>query len=158
LFHEITEFPVFRLVFLIGIDGGEGFTFPSDERTGVKNRRPSDERKSALPAARNWTSFNHLDKVTQDFDTQAMSKKSSNPVALGGERKSAGRNGGRRNPGHPLSSLTARKSIGGAASLRRELTIKDLVWTREEAMQVRAQLATFAPDWDDPAMDIYNEV
>jgi len=47
--------------------------------------------------------------------------------------------------------------ITGAARKITKLTIRDLGWTKEEAMRVRAQLATFAPDWDDPAVDIYNE-
>jgi len=38
-----------------------------------------------------------------------------------------------------------------------KLTIRDLGWTRERAREVRAKLATFAVDWDDPSMDIYNE-
>jgi hypothetical protein len=37
------------------------------------------------------------------------------------------------------------------------LTIRDLGWTREHAREVRAKLATFAVDWDDPSMDIYDE-
>ena len=37
------------------------------------------------------------------------------------------------------------------------LTIYDLGWTREEAARARAQMASFSADWDDPAMDIYNE-
>jgi len=39
----------------------------------------------------------------------------------------------------------------------KKLTIRDLGWTRERAREVRAKLATFAMDWDDPSMDIYNE-
>lgn len=38
-----------------------------------------------------------------------------------------------------------------------KLTIRDLGWTRERAREVRAKLAAFAADWDDPCMDIYNE-
>ncbi len=40
---------------------------------------------------------------------------------------------------------------------KNNLTIRDLGWTRERAREVRAKLATFALDWDDPSMDIYNE-
>jgi hypothetical protein len=36
----------------------------------------------------------------------------------------------------------------------KKLTIRDLGWTREHAREVRAKLATFARDWDDPSMDI----
>lgn len=39
----------------------------------------------------------------------------------------------------------------------KKLTIRDLGWTRQQAREVRAKLATFAVDWDDPSMDIYNE-
>jgi hypothetical protein len=38
----------------------------------------------------------------------------------------------------------------------KRLTIRDLGWTREHAREVRAKLATFAVDWDDRSMDIYN--
>ena len=37
-----------------------------------------------------------------------------------------------------------------------QLTIEDLGWTPEYAQVVRARLASFAEDWDDPAMDVYN--
>ena len=37
----------------------------------------------------------------------------------------------------------------------KKLTIRDLVWTRKQAREVRAKLATLAMDWDDPSMDIY---
>jgi len=40
---------------------------------------------------------------------------------------------------------------------KNKLTIRDLGWTRERAGEVRAKLGTFAVDWDDPRMDIYNE-
>jgi hypothetical protein len=40
---------------------------------------------------------------------------------------------------------------------KNRLTIRDLGWTRERAREVRAKLGTFAADWDDPSMDIYNE-
>jgi hypothetical protein len=37
------------------------------------------------------------------------------------------------------------------------LTPKDLGWTREQTREVRAKLSAFAPDWDDPSMDVYDE-
>jgi hypothetical protein len=36
------------------------------------------------------------------------------------------------------------------------LTIADLGWSPEKAAAVRAQLASFVEDWDDPRMDVYN--
>ena len=33
----------------------------------------------------------------------------------------------------------------------------DRLWSRAEASKMRAQMASFAVDWDDPAMDIYND-
>jgi hypothetical protein len=39
----------------------------------------------------------------------------------------------------------------------KKLTIRDLGWTRGHAREARAKLATFAMDWDDCSMDIYNE-
>ena len=54
-------------------------------------------------------------------------------------------------------AATPRKPRRGLARSTKRLTIHDLGWTRERAREVRAKLATFAVDWDDPAMDIYNE-
>lgn len=50
-----------------------------------------------------------------------------------------------------------RKHAKTALPAEPKLTIRDLGWTRERAREVRAKLATFAVDWDDPRMDIYNE-
>ena len=52
---------------------------------------------------------------------------------------------------------TPPKHAKAALPAERKLTIRDLGWTRERAREVRAKLATFAVDWDDPGMDIYNE-
>ena len=41
---------------------------------------------------------------------------------------------------------------------KNKLTIRDLGWTRERAREVRAKLTTFAADWDDASMDVYNEL
>lgn len=38
------------------------------------------------------------------------------------------------------------------------LTIHDLGWTKEQAAEVRALFACIAEDWDDPEMDIYNDL
>jgi hypothetical protein len=54
------------------------------------------------------------------------------------------------------SSVTEKKAKRSPRRGKR-LTIRDLGWTREHAREVRAKLATFAADWDDPSMDIYNE-
>jgi len=59
---------------------------------------------------------------------------------------------GRKQP----ASATGKKSKRSPWKDKR-LTIRDLGWTREHAREVRAKLATFAVDWDDPSMDIYNE-
>ena len=53
------------------------------------------------------------------------------------------------------ASATGKKIQRGPLTGKR-LTIRDLGWTREHAREVRAKLATFAVDWDDPSMDIYN--
>ncbi len=50
-----------------------------------------------------------------------------------------------------------RKSAKSVPLANNKLTIRDLAWTRERAREVRAKLAAFAVDWDDPSMDIYNE-
>jgi hypothetical protein len=38
------------------------------------------------------------------------------------------------------------------------LTITDLGWSVTKATVIRERLAAFAEDWDDPRMDIYNEL
>jgi len=38
------------------------------------------------------------------------------------------------------------------------LTIASLGWTKEKAARVRAEFGVFADGWDDPEMDIYNEM
>jgi len=50
-----------------------------------------------------------------------------------------------------------RKHTKSFPQTEHKLTIRDLKWTRERAREVRAKLATFAVDWDDPSMDVYNE-
>jgi hypothetical protein len=50
-----------------------------------------------------------------------------------------------------------RKHAKRVALAKNKLTIRDLGWTRERAREVRAKLATFALDWDDASMDVYNE-
>ena len=54
-------------------------------------------------------------------------------------------------------STMPRKHAKRVALTKNKLTIRDLGWTRERAREVRAKLATFAVDWDDPSMDVYNE-
>jgi hypothetical protein len=54
-------------------------------------------------------------------------------------------------------SAVPRKRGKGIHRACKRLTIRDLGWTRAYAREVRAGLATFAIDWDDPSMDIYNE-
>lgn len=36
------------------------------------------------------------------------------------------------------------------------LSLEQAGWTQEEAAQIRAHLGSFAEDWDDPAMDVYD--
>jgi hypothetical protein len=50
-----------------------------------------------------------------------------------------------------------RKHAKRVALTKNKLTIRDLGWTRERAREVRAKLTTFATDWDDASMDVYNE-
>ena len=40
---------------------------------------------------------------------------------------------------------------------KKSRTIYDLGWTYEKAVRIRAQLASFASDWDDPGMDVYDD-
>ncbi len=43
------------------------------------------------------------------------------------------------------------------SEVRKRVTIENLGWTQERARNVRARLASFAKDWDDPSMDVYDE-
>jgi|GEM_PF-4513576 len=43
-------------------------------------------------------------------------------------------------------------------SPKKSLTIDDLGWTKEQAIAVRGLFGSFAEDWDDPAMDVYNDL
>lgn len=42
------------------------------------------------------------------------------------------------------------------SSLKTPLRIEQLGWTRADAADVRARLQSFADDWDDPEMDVYD--
>jgi hypothetical protein len=55
------------------------------------------------------------------------------------------------------STAMPRKHAKRLPLTKNQLAIRDLGWTRERAKEVRAKLATFTADWDDPSMDIYNE-
>ena len=41
---------------------------------------------------------------------------------------------------------------------RKGFTLEELGWTMEQAIQARGHLASFAADWDDPSMDVYDDV
>ena len=53
--------------------------------------------------------------------------------------------------------IDPRKNVRTVEEARKPLSIADLGWTQEHAAHVRARLSSFAEDWDDPEMDIYNE-
>jgi hypothetical protein len=54
--------------------------------------------------------------------------------------------------------IATRRSVAPSKNGRRQpLTLRDIGWTREEARRVRAKFASFAEDWDDPRMDVYDE-
>lgn len=69
----------------------------------------------------------------------------------------AARRNGRKGEGSQPAARRAATPRDGVPPAAPPLTIYDLGWTREEAARVRAQMASFSADWDDPAMDIYNE-
>jgi hypothetical protein len=69
----------------------------------------------------------------------------------------AARRNGRKAQGSQPDAPRAVRPGGGVQPAAEPLTIYDLGWTREEAARARAQMASFSADWDDPAMDIYNE-
>lgn len=63
----------------------------------------------------------------------------------------------------PVKALTGRrltarprKPFKNVARAAKKLTIRDLGWTRERAREVRAKLATFALDRDNPRINVYN--
>lgn len=55
-------------------------------------------------------------------------------------------------------STDSREALTISRQRRSLLTISDLGWTRDQALAIRGQLASFAEDWDDPAMDVYDEL
>ena len=57
----------------------------------------------------------------------------------------------------PLTT-DSRDALTISRQRRSLLTISDLGWTRDQALAIRGQLASFAEDWDDPAMDVYDEL
>ena len=63
----------------------------------------------------------------------------------------------RQSPEWEAACSPAKKTYETLPLTKKKLTIRDLGWTRERAREVRAKLASFAADWDDPRMDIYNE-
>lgn len=50
----------------------------------------------------------------------------------------------------------ARENIPGSETGHPIRYIADLGWTPEHAAQLRWRLRTFADDWDDPEMDVYD--
>ena len=69
----------------------------------------------------------------------------------------AARRNGRKAQGPQPDARGAAMPDDGVRPAAEPLTIYDLGWTHEGAARVRAQMASFSADWDDPAMDIYNE-
>ena len=53
-------------------------------------------------------------------------------------------------------AITADRKRPVLTAAGESLTIKDLGWTQEQAAEIRARLASFAEDWDDPIMDVYD--
>jgi len=41
---------------------------------------------------------------------------------------------------------------------KKSLTIDDLGWTKEQAMAIRGMFGSIAADWDDPSMDVYDDL
>ncbi len=60
-------------------------------------------------------------------------------------------------PPGPAKLLLVVQPESGLAE-QKALTIEDLGWTEAKAAEVRGQLASFIEDWDDPRMDIYNDL
>ena len=54
------------------------------------------------------------------------------------------------------SEKTTRKRTIKAAKPKKVLTLAEIGWTKKKAVEVRAQFASFAEDWDDPSMEIYD--
>jgi hypothetical protein len=51
-----------------------------------------------------------------------------------------------------------KSTLSRTVSEDRQRTIHDLGWSTEQAARVRAQLSSFADDWDSPEMNIYNDL
>lgn len=53
---------------------------------------------------------------------------------------------------------TMDEQLEAMVAFNRRLTITDLGWTREQAAVVRGLFSAIAEDWDDPAMDVYDDL
>ncbi len=51
---------------------------------------------------------------------------------------------------------TSEDAIPHLTPLKTPLRIEQLGWSRSDAAEVRARLQSFANDWDDPDMDVYD--
>ncbi|MFN8376697.1 MAG: hypothetical protein U0694_27970 [Anaerolineae bacterium] len=52
----------------------------------------------------------------------------------------------------------ADNELEAAPTSKSLVTIYDLGWTVDEAIQLRAKFSSVADDWDDPLMDVYDEL
>jgi len=70
---------------------------------------------------------------------------------------------------YPLVSTTSMPDPWSSEQLRRDATVtvstttnklllRDLGWTREQAIETRLRLRGFEEDWDAPGMEIYDEL
>jgi len=64
------------------------------------------------------------------------------------------------NPAALMEGLESRGMFDAAASwtATKGLPIRDLGWSREEALETRMRLRAFEEDWDAPGMDVYDEL
>jgi hypothetical protein len=51
---------------------------------------------------------------------------------------------------------TSEEAVAHLTPLKTPLRIEKLGWSRSDAAEVRARLQSFADDWDDPDMDVYD--
>lgn len=61
-------------------------------------------------------------------------------------------------PGPAEILVVIQPGVQSESASSRPLTIDDLGWPQSQAAVVREQLASFVEDWDDPRMDVYNEL
>ena len=58
-------------------------------------------------------------------------------------------------PSHPKATIKSSKAL---PRKKKRPTVQSLGWTKEEALETYYKFRAFAEDWDDPAMEVYDDI